>query len=74
MDELKYAQERAAILGTAVGLARFELQHENPHTALTILDQAAQATHELLRDALIEAGAEPAKVDALLGPHRDLSA
>jgi hypothetical protein len=67
LDDLKYAQERAAILGTAVGLARFELEHDNPNTALTILDQAAQATHELLRDALVEAGADPAKVDALLG-------
>lgn len=67
LDELAYAQERAGILAAAVGLARFELQHDNPNTALTILDQAARATHELLRDALIESGADPTKIDAFLG-------
>lgn len=66
MNELKYAQERAGILATAVGLARWELQQGDPNKALEHLDRAAQQTRELLRDALLETGADPAKVEAFL--------
>jgi hypothetical protein len=67
VNDLKYAQERAGILATGVGLARWALQNGEPAEALEHLDRAARQTHELLRDALIESGADPEKVDLFLG-------
>lgn len=62
-----YMTERAGILSTAVGLARLALDKGDPEHAQRILDGAAASTHKLLRDSLLATGADPEKVDALIG-------
>lgn len=44
--------DRAAILATAVGLARYHLQHDRPEEALAVLDDAATQTRRLIAAAL----------------------
>jgi hypothetical protein len=67
MDETAYDRERAAILSTAVGLARYALGRGDTAAAARYLGDASARTHNLLRTALIEDGHDPDAVDSFLG-------
>jgi hypothetical protein len=53
----EYDRERAAVLSTAVGIARMELRRGHPAEALQVLDSAAARSTEMLREYLIASSA-----------------
>ena len=64
-------QERAAILSTAVGIARLYLSKDRVEEAKDVLDSAAAETHRLHWTMLIDEGYPEDTVDQFLGPRRD---
>ena len=66
-DELTYQQDRAAILATAVGIARLKLKHGDAAGALKALDVACEKAHRLHFDYELSRGHTVDQVELLLG-------
>lgn len=62
----EFDAERAAILASAVGIARVELEADEPLNALHTLETAAAATRRLHRRFLMRCGYSEQAVDDLL--------
>jgi hypothetical protein len=70
LDELEYAQEKAGLFSTGVGLARMALKNGKIAEAQDDLDHCNDRIHELTRQTLIKQGYGEESIDQFLGRGR----